>query len=392
LPHGLASADWRIWAAAGAFLLAVVTAFFVLRRRGRRPWEREFEAHVEAVRALLADDLDAAVRALTAAAELNSERPSTYLALGRLLRRKGDVDRALRIHGNLAVRPDLPADVRLESRLEVALDDLAARRPRQALEALKEVLAARRKDPSALAAAAEAHLALDQWEDAYEMVRRLDQVTERARPALMAHLLAAHGRELMGAGNLPAAKKSLQKALSVHAQSVDALLALGDVYLADGKARRAIETWERIFEIDSRWVEILTPRLEQAFLALGEADRLEGLLRRQIALRPHDAGPCLVLARFFEKERRLQDALGALKQALDLDPASLPARRARGKLLLARGGSPALESAFAALLHALPEDPPPFRCEACGATYREPVWRCKSCHAWDTVRFSESAG
>ncbi len=171
MTQGFASVDGRIWAAAGALLLAVVTAFFVLRRRARHPEGREFEAYVEALRALLADDLDAAIRALTAAAELNSARTSTYLALGKLLRRKGDVDRALRIHYNLSVRPDLPAGVRLESRLEAAVDALAAGRPREALAALKDVLAANRKDPRALEAAAEAHLALDQREEAYEAFR-----------------------------------------------------------------------------------------------------------------------------------------------------------------------------------------------------------------------------
>ena len=388
MPQGLASADWRIWAAGGASLLVVVAAFVLLRRRGRSPREREFEAYVQAVQALSSDDLDAAILALTAAAELNSACTSTYLALGKLLRRKGEVDRALRIHYNLSIRPDLPIDVRLDSQLERAIDELAAGRPKEALATVAGVLAAKRKDSRALEVAAEAHLRLSQWEEAYEAFRRLDRATGQPRPVLLAHLLAARGRQLASEGNLPAAKKILQKALGVDAQSVDALIALGDAYLVEKKARRAIETWEQIFEIDLRWVEILVPRLEQAFFALGEVDRMEGLLRRQVSRRPGDARLHLVLARHQEKKRRIEDALGGLKEALDLDPRNLSLRRERGRLALERAEGLDLANEFKALLGALPEDPPPLRCSACGAAYAEPTWRCETCRAWGTVRFN----
>jgi lipopolysaccharide biosynthesis regulator YciM len=409
--EALANSGWEIGAAV-AVALALGALLFWLARRGRRggKLQRELDAYADGLASLSRDDVAAAIRALSRAAEINSERGATYLALGRLLRRQKEYGRALQVHQGLALRPDLPSALRRESHREAARDELEAGRPARALEIVQPLLEKDRRDPELLVLAADTYVLLARWEDAYEAHRRLDQVTGKSRPALLAHLLAARGRALIAEGNLSAARKILQKAIDVHPGSADALASLGDAYLAEAKPRRAIEAWEKIGDLDPRWMIWLAPRLEQGYYQTGEVEKLEILLRRMIGRRPEEAALHLVLARHLAKQGRLDDALGVLKQAVDLVPASLPIRRERARLLLGafgdgsgievgsradgardpreRGEAGALEAELDALVKALPADPPPFRCGHCGAEGAEPAWRCERCGGWDTVTFA----
>ncbi len=385
--EALASARWEIAAAIAGLLLLAAIAVLWRRRRARRVVRREFDAYAQALRGLLEDDPDHAVRALTRAAEINSERAFTYLALGLLLRRKGEFDRALRVHQNLSLRPGLPADLRLQTLREAARDELLAGRAREALALLQPLLEKHRKDAGLLEMAEQAHLSLGAWEAALDAGRRLDGVTGKARPELRAHLLTGRGRRLVAEGDLPAAKKALQKAIDANPGSVEGLAALGDAYLAEAKPRKAIEAWERILDLDPRWTGWLLPRLEQACFETGEVERLEVLLRRQLGRRPQDAGLHLVLARHLAKKQRREDALGALKEAADLAPGNPSVRRERVRLLLERGAGAELEAEVEALIEALPPDAPALRCARCGAASDEPLWRCAACGATDSVRF-----
>jgi hypothetical protein len=120
-------------------------------------------------------------------------------------------------------------------------------------------------------------------------------------------------------------------------------------------------------------------------------DRLEVLLRRLTSRRADDPVPHLVLARHLVKKQRADDALGTLKQAIDLDPSGIAARRERGRIQIEHGFGVSYESEYADLLKALPEDPPALRCTRCGAPFTEPALLCEACGAWDSIRLDAPA-
>jgi lipopolysaccharide biosynthesis regulator YciM len=85
--------------------LAVVAAFLAYRLKRRR---EEAKAYLKGVRSMISDDPDAAIEALSDAARLGSpEAVETYLALGDLFKREGDITRAIRLHRNMLHRPGL---------------------------------------------------------------------------------------------------------------------------------------------------------------------------------------------------------------------------------------------------------------------------------------------
>ena len=104
--------------AAGAGLLALL--FAVSRHRRRRT---EAQAILAGVRSMISNDPDAAIAALSDAARLGTPQAlDTYLALGTLLRRSGDLSRAIRLHKNMLLSPRLEPARRLEVSLELVQD------------------------------------------------------------------------------------------------------------------------------------------------------------------------------------------------------------------------------------------------------------------------------
>ena len=75
---------------------------------------------------LLDGEEDDAVDAFTEALAVNEDTLDTHIALGSVLRKRGEVDRAIRIHQNLLKRPQLTAVQLHQSHLELARDFIAA--------------------------------------------------------------------------------------------------------------------------------------------------------------------------------------------------------------------------------------------------------------------------
>ena len=81
--------------------LAGVAGWLAVRLHRRR---EQAQAYLKGVRSMISDDPDAAIEALSDAARLGTPQAlDTYLALGALFRRTGDLSRAIRLHRNMLV-------------------------------------------------------------------------------------------------------------------------------------------------------------------------------------------------------------------------------------------------------------------------------------------------
>src|SRR5260370_36748877 len=99
----------------GTALAAVLALVAVLSRKGRT--EDQARAYLAGFTYVLSDDPDAAIAELSKAAQINTQTVETYFALGALFRRKGELERAIRLHSNLLLRPGLSQEVRRRAQL-----------------------------------------------------------------------------------------------------------------------------------------------------------------------------------------------------------------------------------------------------------------------------------
>ena len=121
---------------------------------------------------LLNEQPDKAIESFIEVVKVDPETVELHFALGSLFRRRGEYDRAIRMHQNLVERPDLGAEQKVAALLELAQDYLKAGINDRA----EELFARLEQGPHA--AQARRHLLEifqqeKQWQKAIDMARRV---------------------------------------------------------------------------------------------------------------------------------------------------------------------------------------------------------------------------
>jgi lipopolysaccharide biosynthesis regulator YciM len=349
--------------------------FLGMRLRRRR---EEAQAYLKGVRYVLSDDPDAAIEALSDAARLGSpEAVETYLALGALFRRTGDLSRAIRLHRNMLLQQGLAPEARHEVERELAEDyrrggmlgeaeaafrALWERGERRGGEGLRDVLA----DAGRLAEAA-------------EVQRRLS--TGGDDPVL-AHLLAALARSLLP-GDPPGAAAAAGRALSACGRSADGLLALAEAEAARGDRAAAARAVGEALQAD----EGAALHAWAALDAMGRGVEALGVVDGALARRPGDAGLLLLRARLLHRAGRNDEALEAARGALDGDATGEVTLAMRELLRDAEDPRPEeLPARHELLVRALLRKARPVRCVRCGQEAPVRAWRCRRCGSFESFR------
>ena len=359
------------WVAIAAVSFAVVAILVWDRLRRRRD---EAQAYLKGVRSVISGDPDAAIEALSDAARLGSpEAVETYLALGHLFRRTGDLSRAVRLHRNMLLGPALDPARRSEVERELAEDyrrsgmlteaseiyrRLAPVDP-VAAEGLRDVLV----DAGDLAGAIAAQRALE-----------ID-----GRDPVLAHLLAAAAREALARDPGKAATLAAE-ALRADAASADAHLAAAEVSGASGDAVGALSHAGLALDRDPRAALLAWP----ALAAVPDAASAAAFVEARLALDGADPALHLLHGRALHRLGRTADALASLRRALERDRRGEVTWEMRELLREADApGAGELAARHDLLVAALLRRGRAPRCGRCGADALTRAWRCRRCGAFD---------
>lgn len=358
------------WIAVAAASFLAVVAILVVDRRRRRD---EAQAVLKGVRSVISGDPDAAIEALSDAARLGTpEAVDTYLALGALFRREGDVSRAIRLHKNMLLGPALDPARRPEVQRELAEDYRRGGMLVEASELFEKLAPA---DLLAIEGLRDVRVEQGDLAAAVEVERRLTA----ARPdPILAHLLAARAREALA--DPPRAVAFAREALEADPASADALLALGEAEAAGGDRDAALRAVGLALDADPRAAVLAWPALERS----GDLAAAEELVRARIAARPDDPALRFLRARALGRQRRIADTLGELHTALELDRTGEVTVAMRELLREADAPGPEdLAARHELLVAALLRRARPIRCTRCGAEAQRRAWRCRRCGAFD---------
>jgi lipopolysaccharide biosynthesis regulator YciM len=350
--------------------LAAVAAFLGYRLKRRK---EEAKAYLKGVRSMISDDPDAAIEALSDAARLGSpEAIETYLALGDLFKREGDVTRAIRLHRNMLHKPGLAPGRRAEVERELADDYRRAGMLTDAAEAYRTLATA----GDAAAAAGLRDVLVDQG--------RLDEAVrvhrERcgADPRLLAFLLASQSRSELEAGNEDALAHA-QEAVQADPACANAQLALAEALVAAGDVTGAVASVERALAAAPGAALLAWPALQA--LPPAEAD---AVLAGALAGRPGDARLLTLRGRLWARDGRPAEALAPLRQALEGDQDGEVTLALRELLRQAAPPGPGeLAGRHDLLAMALLRSAGLLRCRRCGGGAAVRTWRCPRCGTFD---------
>ena len=341
---------------------------------------------------------DGAIDSFINALEVNSETLETHIALGNLLRKKGEVDRAIRIHQNLLARPSLPRAQVHQAHLELARDYISAglldRAERLLLDLVQESPEQRR---SSLRHLLEIYQSEREWSRAIEIANALlprktllggQSGPDRGQPVsvALAHYYCELACEKRDAGDLPAARKLLQQALAQDKQCVRASILLGEVECESGQYKQAVKALRRVRQQDPEYVPETISILRRCYAELNDDKSLKAYLQDCLGSDP--TAP-LVLA--IAEDMRQSEGNEAAGDFLSAQLADRPSLRGLARLIslqLDATESPAREnlSLLQVLVERLIAERPAYRCGHCGFAGQQLHWFCPGCKHWGTMK------
>jgi lipopolysaccharide biosynthesis regulator YciM len=328
---------------------------------------------------LLNEQPDKAIEAFIEVVRVDPETVELHFALGSLFRRRGEYDRAIRMHQHLLDRADLGAEQKLAALAELGQDYLKA----GILDRAEEVFT--KLKSTGLASTASAHL-LEIYEQEKDWPRAIEM---RGNVASDPRALAQYQCELAAseaAQSRPdVARRHLEAALEANRKCVRASLQLGDLDKEAGRLDDAIECWMRIESQDPAYLALVAQRLLAAYREQDKAEEglrlLAGYLERYPSLDLLDTvfqqtlevkGPEEAYALVRDELRRNPTLLG-LDRLLEVQILGASAPERRRDLELMRS-----------LVHRHTQRLARYRCEECGFKARQFQWRCPACGGWET--------
>ena len=332
---------------------------------------------------LLNEQTDKAIEAFIEIAKADNETVELQFALGSLFRRRGEVERAIRMHESLLERTDLDQEKKLTAMRELGQDYLKAGLLDRAEQVFSELQQTAYSN-EALKHLLEIYVLEKDWLKAVEAARRLGEVSTRSYQVEISHFYCELAASEIAHSDHAAARAHLEEALRAYRDCVRAHILLGDIEAAEGRHEDAIHAWKRIETQNPAHLALVAERLLTSHRSLGRfsegLDLLRGYLARygsldmlnvifQAVLEAEGAQVAYRLAR---DEVRRNPSMRGLDRLLEAQLMEAPAER-RQDLQLVHN-----------LIHQHSAGLALYRCESCGFRARQYFWHCPACGKWET--------
>ena len=392
-------------------LLVLVVAIGVgwwLGKRSTKPliWGGEGQPPSQYYRGLnflLDGRQDYAIDAFTRALEVNAETFDTHIALGNVLRRRGEVERAIRVHQNLLARPSLPQAQLHLAHLELARDYISAGLLDRAEKLLIDlVVESGNHRRIARRHLLEIYEAQSDWAAACEVAEQLlpkrsfirsseTTADEVGQPVgvLLAHYCCEQAEQSRARGDFSEGRELLTRALRYDKACVRATLSLGALELSAGQPERCIKVLKGIFDQAPDYLAETTSMLEQAMEAVGRRAELRDYLQECFRVFP-TTPLSMAIAQELRTTLGHDAAKGFLRSSLREKPSL------RGVALLMSLHNPAEagddETLELETIEKIIDQRSSYRCTHCGYRSQELHWYCPGCKHWGKIKDLGTAG
>jgi lipopolysaccharide biosynthesis regulator YciM len=360
-------------------------------RQGRRRSAEPLDRYLEGVRYLLDDQTDQALETFMQVVEVDGDTFETHLIIGRLFRKRGEVDRAIRLHQSLAERPSLTETQRWRARYEMGRDFLLAGMLDRAEEVFRELVVAPSVCRDALSGLRSVYEIQRDWPQAIEVGVQLLQHEAPVTGLRVAHYHCEWATQLLDQQNLEAAEAHLQQALDLQPGLPRALLLQARHAELQGHYARSVQFECAALQRTPSLAPLVIPKLVRLHVQKGwplQGQTLEETLQA-LASQPRMAIASITLMRLYRRTQRPEDALQELRRILAQRPVPVSGLLEAVRWMKILPAVQPYASELAAFEKALVEQlrhQALYQCTHCGFQGRAHAWQCPSCRRWDTFK------
>jgi len=376
----------------GLIITVVALAWWAGRRSARRPTHLDQDflpAHYfQGLNYVLNEQPDKAIEVFIKLIEVDSETVETHFALGNLFRRRGEVERAIRIHQNLIARPALSMAQRTQALYELGLDYMRSGILSRAEAVFQQLTDDAAQGAAALRQLVDIYQQERDWTKAIGALTKLAEVSGIAKSAVIAQYHCELAELARAEHDTQRAEEYIAAALANDPKCVRANLLAAEITAQTGHAQQVISALQRVEQQDPDYLPEIFGLLLQAYEQLGRAEEGTEYLRYVYAR----YGGIAALLHVTDLLRRQQgDAASAafLEQQLRTRPSVRGLHRLIELNVSLSSGSEHTDNPLRALQELtaqLLRIKPVYKCRQCGFNAKALHWQCPGCKHWSSLK------
>lgn len=373
---------------AGLFLL-LAAAGWAMGRFGERDEEDAPPPlnidYLKGLNFLLNEQTDQALEHFLRMVRVDDSTIETHFALGSLFRRRGEIDRAIRIHQNIIARPDLASEQRDQALYSLAKDYLGAGLLDRAEKLFVRLAQGSRFQVQALESLCSIYEQERDWEKAIDAGHRLEVLGGRSLALQIAHYHCELAEAAAARNDYPAARQYVKKAQAGRPRTMRGALTRAHIARDTDDNKTALKLYHRIIDENTYLIAEALPEIVAIYAKEDQIPELESALTAMLKKNPemkslvaytaivNDLGGIPVIDDCVEEYMLNEPTLGEfveLQQLSEGDKGSTDSALAK------------VRSALSKLASATPR----YQCQECGFSSQRLLWQCPSCRNWETQR------
>ncbi len=373
---------------AGLFLLLVASGWIMGRFGERDEQDAPPPLNIDYLKGLnflLNEQTDQALEHFLRMVRVDDKTIETHFALGSLFRRRGEVDRAIRIHQNIIARPDLAAEQRDQALYSLSKDYLGAGLLDRAEKLFVRLAQGSRYQVQALESLTRIYEQERDWEKAIDAGQRLEVLGGRSLALQIAHYHCELAEAAAAKNDFAAARKYVKKAQAGRPRTMRGALTRAHIARDTDDNKTALKLYHRIIDENTYLIAEALPEIVSIYERENATADLESALRALLKKNPemsslvaytaivNDLGGIPVIDECVREYMLNEPTLG---EFIELQQLTVGDKSSSESALVK------VRSALSKLASATPR----YQCQECGFSSQRLLWQCPSCRNWETQR------
>jgi len=333
---------------------------------------------------LLNEQTDQALEHFLKMVRVDNKTIETHFALGNLFRRRGEVDRAIRIHQNIIARPDIAAEQRDQALFSLAKDYLKAGLLDRAEKMFRRLADGSRYQVEAFEQLCRIYEQEREWQKAIDASQQLETLSGNSLELEIAHYYCELAEQAASEKDYSSARNFVKKSQAGRPRTLRGALTRAEIARDTDDTKTALRLFHRVLDEHTYLITEALPELVELHEREGSVKDLERALESILKKNPevktdvaytaivNNIGGIDIIDECVE-EYMLNER--TLAEFVDLNH-------------LQNGGEDraAALSKIRSALSKLAQTTPRYQCKECGFSSRKLLWQCPSCKDWETQR------
>lgn len=372
-------------------ILCIAIAWFLGYRSSKNPpslSSKKFNIprdYLKGLNFLLNEETDKAVEVFVKMLEVDSETVETHLAVGKLFRKRGEVDRALRIHQNLIARPHLEPFIRDQAMFELGQDYLSAGMIDRAERIFQELIKSETMADHALQALIDIYEQAKDWQNAIKAAIQLEACGEHQLNANIAQYYCELAELAIQKKSNAEVFNYLEKALKADKACSRASLLQGKLFMQHDDYKNAARSFKRVKDQNPAFLSEAIEPLAQCYEKTHDEERFVFYLKQLLDEFPHVPAVLILAERICERKGekvainfvadyvRRYPTLRGLSILINLYISKVEGRTKQDLEIV--------QNMMIKILSGKPE----YQCHSCGFSGNTLHWQCPGCKSWGAI-------